>query len=108
MGTAVTQEQVNALLTRIQQLEDQVNNLPPVPPAAPPAAPQVVVQPPTAVQETFVTNPYQGNINPTTSNGLKMYQSATTARETLLNPKIKTKKEFLDAMVSDFCKIWLG
>ena len=71
------------------------------PPATPPATPHVVVQPPPAVQETSVINPYQGSIKPTTSNGLKMYQSATTARETLLNPEIKTKKEFLDVMVSD-------
>ena len=74
------------LLNRITQLENQHN----------------------ASQETFVSNPYQGNINPTTSNGLKMYQSATNARSTLLNPKIKTKKEFLDAMASDSARFGWG
>jgi hypothetical protein len=76
------------LLNRITQLEQQNQN--------------------NASQETFVSNPYQGNINPTTSNGLKMYQSATTARETLLTPKIKTKKEFLDAMASDSARFGWG
>ena len=51
--------------------------------------------------ETFVSNPYQANINPSTSNGLKMYQMATTKRDPLLNPRIKSKKEFMDAMASD-------
>ena len=74
------------LLNRITQLENQHN----------------------ASQETFVSNPYQGNINPTTSNGLKMSQSATNARSTLLNPKIKTKKEFLDAMASDSARFGWG
>ena len=40
-------------------------------------------------------------MNPSTSNGLKMYQTATKARETRLNPRIKNKKEFMDAMKSD-------
>ena len=51
--------------------------------------------------ETFVSNPYQANINPSTSTGLKMYQIATAKRDALLNPRIKTKKDFLDAMTSD-------
>ena len=50
---------------------------------------------------SFVSNPYQANINPSTSTGLKMYQIATAKRDTLLNPRIKSKKEFLDAMTSD-------
>ena len=61
--------------------------------AAPPDAP--------AVTETFVSNPYQADINPSKTNGLKMYQMATKERDTPLNPKVKSKKEFMDAMNSD-------
>ena len=85
----LTQVQYQALLDRITALEGQ------------PAQPAQVVVQPAQQPQVFVSNPYQADINPSTSNGLKMYQTATKTRDTLLNPRIKNKKEFMDAMKSD-------
>ena len=80
------QGQIAALQATVQQLQNQ--------------NPQPVAQA-NNPQGIFVSNPYQADINPSTSNGLKMYQNATAKRDPLLNPRIKSKKEFLDAMKSD-------
>ena len=43
----------------------------------PPVAPAVMA----AEVEVFETNPYSGNINPASTNGLKLYQAATSDRD---------------------------
>ena len=71
--------------------------------ALPPAPVAPHVQP-----DVFVSNPYQADLNSSTSNGLKMYQTAVKARETRLNARIKNKKECMDAMKPDFVSIGCG
>jgi hypothetical protein len=60
--------------------------------------------------ETFATNPFSANINPASTNGLKLYQAATATRsETqLLKTTITEAKTFLDAMKDDATKFAWG
>jgi hypothetical protein len=71
--------------------------------AAAPAAPVPVIT-------TFSANPFNGNINPTTSNGLKLYQAGTTARAdtSKLSATISKSKSFLEAMRDDATKYGWG
>jgi hypothetical protein len=57
----------------------------------------------TATTEVFATNPFSTNINPATTNGLKLYQSATANRsdDEKLTTSIAKQKEFIDAMKQD-------
>ena len=57
----------------------------------------------TATPEVFATNPFSTNINPATTNGLKLYQAATSIRseEQKLTTTIGKQKEFIDAMKQD-------
>jgi hypothetical protein len=57
----------------------------------------------TTQTETFSTNPFSGNINPSTSNGLKLYQAATASRteSDKIDTTITNQKAFLDAMKDD-------
>ena len=58
----------------------------------------------------FSANPFNANINPTTSNGLKLYQAATAVRSDTakLTATISKSKEFLDAMRDDSAKFGWG
>jgi hypothetical protein len=59
---------------------------------------------------TFSANPFNGDINPTTSNGLKLYQAGTAARSdtSKLSATIAKSKFFLDAMRDDATKFGWG
>ena len=63
-----------------------------------------------APPEVFETNPFSGNINPSNSNGLKLYQAATAARDEadLLSLKIANATQFIDAMKEDATKFAWG
>jgi hypothetical protein len=52
---------------------------------------------------TYHANPYHGNINPSETTGLKLFQSATKPRDEAdkLSCKISTSQEFIDAMKED-------
>ena len=52
---------------------------------------------------TYNANPYHGNINPSDSTGLKLFQAATAVRDasTKLSCKITTAQQFVDAMKED-------
>ena len=58
----------------------------------------------------FETNPFAGNINPATTTGLKLYQSATADRsdESRLSLSIAKSSQFLDAMKADATKFSWG
>ena len=58
----------------------------------------------------FSANPFNANINPTTSNGLKLYQAATAVRADTAKvaATIAKSKEFLDAMRDDSAKFGWG
>ena len=60
--------------------------------------------------DPFITTPYAGDINPGTSNGIKLYQAATAERDedSKLTLKITTSKEFIDAMKDDATKFCWG
>lgn len=60
--------------------------------------------------DPFITTPYAGDINPGTSNGIKLYQAATADRDedSKLTLKITTSKEFIDAMKDDATKFCWG
>ena len=78
MGVNLTQEEYDALFFRIQMLGNDVATgalAAAVPPEVPPPAA------PAEQPEVFVSNTNQADLNPSTSNGLKMYQTATKARE---------------------------
>ena len=53
--------------------------------------------------EQFVTNPYCGNINPTTTTGSRLYKTATEPLDDAakVDPNIKTAKKFLEMMKRD-------
>ena len=59
---------------------------------------------------TYFANPYHGNINPSDSTGLKLYQSATAERDESdrLACKISTSKEFIEAMKADSVRFGWG
>ena len=59
---------------------------------------------------TFSANPFNGKINPTTPNGLKLYQAATGARSEVnkLTSTIAKSKPFLEAMRDDSAKFCWG
>ena len=63
-----------------------------------------------ATAEVFETNPFSGNINPTSSNGLKLYQAGTADRDDsdLLTLKIVKSEQFIDAMKTDATKFSWG
>ena len=52
---------------------------------------------------TYHANPYHGDINPSDSTGLKLFQAATAVRDasTKLSCKITTAQQFVDAMKED-------
>lgn len=52
---------------------------------------------------TYFANPYHGNINPSDSTGLKLFQAATKPRDDAdrLSCKLTTAQEFVDAMKED-------
>ena len=52
---------------------------------------------------TYFANPYHGEINPSDSTGLKLFQAATKPREDAdrLSCKLTTAQEFVDAMKED-------
>lgn len=52
---------------------------------------------------SYNANPYHGNINPSESTGLKLFQAATKPRDAdeKLSCKITTAQEFIDAMKED-------
>jgi hypothetical protein len=58
----------------------------------------------------FSANPFNSDINPTTSNGLKLYQAATSIRsdDSKVTATIAKSKEFLDAMRDDSAKFGWG
>jgi hypothetical protein len=58
----------------------------------------------------YSTNPFNTDINPATTTGLKLYKTATAARDDSqqLNPKIGNSKEFIDAMQYDSAKFSWG
>jgi hypothetical protein len=58
----------------------------------------------------FSANPFNSNINPTTTNGLKLYQAATISRSdaSKLTATIAKSKDFLDAMRDDSAKFGWG
>lgn len=63
-----------------------------------------------AVVEVFETNPYSGNINPASTNGLKLYQAATSDKDDdeKLDASIKKSTQFIEAMKADSAKFsWL-
>ena len=64
----------------------------------------------TTTTTKFSANPFNSDINPTTSNGLKLYQAATTSRSdaSKLTATIAKSKEFLDAMHDDSAKFGWG
>lgn len=51
----------------------------------------------------YVTTPYAGDINPGTSNGIKMFNAATQSRDTdeKMQLKVSKSKEFIEAMKDD-------
>ena len=59
---------------------------------------------------TFEANPYCTDINPATTNGLKLYQAATEERDEseLLSLKIASASQFIDAMKSDATRFGWG
>jgi hypothetical protein len=59
---------------------------------------------------TFSANPFNGDINPTNSNGLKLYQAGTAAREeaSKVSATITKSKTFLEAMRDDATKFGWG
>lgn len=61
-------------------------------------------------EDPFITSPYAGDINPGSSNGIKLYQAATAERDddSKLTLKITTSKEFIDAMKDDSTKFCWG
>ena len=56
-----------------------------------------------APPEQFVTNPFCGNINPTSATGSRLWKTATEHRATAdqIDPKISNAKEFIDMMKGD-------
>ena len=63
-----------------------------------------------AITTTFSANPFNGDINPTNSNGLKLYQAGTAARAetSKVSATITKSKTFLDAMRDDATKFGWG
>jgi hypothetical protein len=63
-----------------------------------------------ATETTFSANPFNGNINPTNSNGLKLYQAGTASRPdtSKVTATITKSKAFLDAMRDDATKFGWG
>jgi hypothetical protein len=63
-----------------------------------------------STETTFSANPFNGNINPTNSNGLKLYQAGTAARSdtSKVSATISKSKAFLDAMRDDATKFGWG
>ena len=64
----------------------------------------------TSTPEIFESNPFSANINPMTTNGLKLYQAATAKRDEsdLLTTKISTARQFIEAMKEDATKFSWG
>ena len=60
--------------------------------------------------EVFETNPFGANINPTTANGLKLYQAATAERDDAdkVSLKVGEAKKFLECMRDDAAKFCWG
>jgi hypothetical protein len=50
---------------------------------------------------TFAANPFNSEINPSTTNGLKLFTSGTVARKEKLNATLSNSKPFLEAMRDD-------
>ena len=79
------QQLVNTQAQQIQTLQN----------AAPAAAPTAVLP------VVFSTNPFNSDINPTTTNGLKLFTSGTATRDSKLDATLKHSKSFLEAMRDD-------
>jgi hypothetical protein len=64
----------------------------------------------TSTTKIFSTNPFSGNINPSSSNGLKLYQAATASRSDSdkIDTTISNQKGFLDAMKDDATQFTWG
>ena len=60
--------------------------------------------------EQFVTNPYCGNINPTTTTGSRLYKTATEPLDDAakVDPSIKNAKKFLEMMKRDSQRLGWG
>jgi hypothetical protein len=50
---------------------------------------------------TFAANPFNSEINPSTTNGLKLFTAGTVARKEKLNATLSNSKPFLEAMRDD-------
>ena len=78
--------------------------------AAAAAAAAVATPATTTTVTTFSANPFNGNINPTNSNGLKLYQAGTAPRAdtSKVSATISKSKAFLEAMRDDATKFGWG
>ena len=58
----------------------------------------------------YETNPYGANINPTSTSGLKLYNTATADRgdDSKLSLQVSESKKFLEAMRDDAAKFSWG
>jgi hypothetical protein len=81
------QQELTELRTLVSQLQSTINN--------------TTQATSTTEVKTFSANPFNSDINPSTSNGLKLFTTGTAPRKDKLNATLANSKPFLEAMRDD-------